>query len=186
MQPHDDGRKTITLRIGKLHEVTNEAELTLIAVDAPFYVRAAELVRPIIEDVPASKGRRTKVGRLKPVSVDMMRDRLSGVAKFEKYDKRAQKMVPADPPYDIAKTVLARDGDWKFRSLRGILNSPTLRPDGTILALPGYDASTALLLVDPPPMPAIPEHPTREQALAAVSVLDKLLCDFPLTRKMNC
>jgi hypothetical protein len=185
MQAHDDGRKTITLCTGKLHEVTNEAELTLIAADAPFYVRAGELVRPIIEDVPASKGRRTKVARLKPVSVDMMRDRLSGVAKFEKYDKRTQKMVPADPPYDIAKTVLARDGEWNFRSLRGIITSPTLRPDGSILALPGYDASTALLLVDPPPMPVILDHPSREDALSAVTHLDKLLSDFPFANPQS-
>jgi Bifunctional DNA primase/polymerase, N-terminal len=179
MQANDDARKTITLRAGKLHEVANEAEAALIAAKVPLYARGGELVRLIVEDVPASKGRRTKVARLRPVSVDMMRDHLSRVARFEKYDARAQKMVPADPPYDLAKTLLARDGDWKFPPLKGIITSPTLRPDGSILALPGYDQSTALLLVDPPPMPPIPEQPTRENALAAVRQLDNLLCDFP-------
>jgi hypothetical protein len=179
LQANDDGRKTITVRAGKLHEIANEAEAALIDADVPFYVRGGNVVRPIIEEVPASKGRRTKVARLKPVSVDTMRDHLSRVARFEKYDGRAEKMVAADPPHDVAKTLLARDGNWKFRPLKGIITSPTLRPDGSILALPGYDVSTALLLVDPPPMPAIPEQPTREDAFAAVRLLDALLCDFP-------
>ena len=109
----------------------------------------------------------------------MMRDHLSRVAKFEKYNGRAQKMVAADPPHDVAKTILARDGVWKFRRLRGIITSPTLRPDGSFVALPGYDVATVLLLVEPPPMAAIPEQPTREDALAAVRLLDALLCDFP-------
>ena len=94
LQANDDGRKTITLHAGKLHEVANDAEAALIAADVPFYARGGEILRPIIEDVPASKGRRTKVARLKPVSVDTMRDHLSRVARFEKYNGRAKKMVP--------------------------------------------------------------------------------------------
>jgi hypothetical protein len=87
-----------SLRAGKLHEIANEAEAALIAADVPFYVRGGNVVRPIIEEVPASKGRRTKVARLKPVSVDTMRDQLSRVARFEKYDGRTKKMIAVDPP----------------------------------------------------------------------------------------
>jgi hypothetical protein len=179
MQASDDGRKIVTIRAGSLHEIANDAETGLIAADIPFYVRGGDLVRSIVEDVPASKGRRTRVARLRPVSVDMMRDHLSRVVRFEKYDGRAKKMVAADPPHDVAKTVLARDGDWKFRHLRGVITSPTLRPDGSLLALPGYDPSSALLLVDPPPMSAIPEQPIHEDAAAAIKLLDELLCEFP-------
>ena len=42
MQANDDGRKTITLRAGKLHEIANDAEAALIAADVPFYVRGGE------------------------------------------------------------------------------------------------------------------------------------------------
>lgn len=55
-RPDDDGRQSIALRAGKLHEVANEAETVLIAADVPFYARGGEVVRSIIEDVPASKG----------------------------------------------------------------------------------------------------------------------------------
>jgi putative DNA primase/helicase len=44
---------------------------------------------------------------------------------------------------------------------------------------PGYDAATRLLLIEPPPMPDIPDAPTREQALDALALLESLLVDFP-------
>jgi putative DNA primase/helicase len=56
---------------------------------------------------------------------------------------------------------------------------PTLRPDGTILQEPGYDPKTRLILIDPPPLPDIPQRPTRKDALAAQAALDELLVEFP-------
>ena len=54
-----------------------------------------------------------------------MRDYLSRTARFEKYDGRAKAMVAADPPHDLAKIVLARDGDWKFLPLTEIITTPS-------------------------------------------------------------
>jgi putative DNA primase/helicase len=169
----------IQLRAGKLHEIASEAEAALIAAAVPFYARGGELVRPIIEEVTAFKKRKTAVARLKPVTVDTMRDYLSRTAKFEKYDGRAKAMVAADPPHDLAKIILARDGEWKFRPLAGIITTPTLRPDGSIVSEPDYDPATKLLLIEPPPMPTIPERPSRDDALAALARLNALLDEFP-------
>lgn len=175
----DAARPTIRLRAGALNEIAGEAEAALIAAGAPLYARGGEIVRPIVEEVAAFKGRRTKVARLKAVTVDMLRDQLSRVTTWEKYDGRPKKFVVTDPPVEVARTILARDGDWHFRRLSGIITTPTLRPDGSILAEPGYDVGTGLLLIDPPPMPAIPEEPTRDDALAALDLLDALLDEFP-------
>jgi putative DNA primase/helicase len=172
-------RRAIELRAGALHEIATEAEAALIAAGTPFYARAGQIVRPIIEDVAAFKGRRTKVVRLKPVTVDMLRDHLSRVARWQRYSGRSKKPVEVDPPPDVAKTILARDGDWTFPTLTGIITTPTLRRDGSILSQPGYDPVTGLLLIAPPPMPAIPERPRREDALAALAHLDGLLDEFP-------
>jgi hypothetical protein len=123
------------------------------------------LVRPIIEDVAAFHGRRTKIARLKTVTVDMMRDYLSRAARFERHSARSKKMVAADPPHDVAKTMLARDGDWQcFLPLAGVITTPTLRPDGSILSEPGYDPATKMLLLSPPPLPPIPPQPSRDDA----------------------
>lgn len=169
----------IRLEAGLLHEIASKAEVALIMANVPFYARAGEIVRPIIEQVAAFKGRKTKIARLKPVTVDMMRDYLSRVARWEKFDGRSRKFVVTDPPHDVAKIILARDGDWRFPPLTGIITTPTLRPDGSILSEPGYDPATGLLLMLPPPMPDIPECPSQDDALAALILLDDLLNEFP-------
>jgi putative DNA primase/helicase len=56
-----------------------------------------------------------------------------------------------------------------------------MRPDGSLLTKPGYDAATRLLLVEPPTMPPIPDQPTKSDALAALQRLVALLDEFPLT-----
>jgi putative DNA primase/helicase len=88
-------------------------------------------------------------------------------------------MVAADPPHSVAKVILARDGEWGFKPLAGIITTPTLRPDGTVLCTPGYDPATRLLLLAPPVMLALPELPTRLQAEAALELLSNLLEEFP-------
>jgi hypothetical protein len=169
----------ITLEAGKLHENASKAETILITAGAPFYVRDGSIVRPIIEEVAAFKGRRTKVVRLRHVTADMLRDHMSRAAKFERYSNRSRKFVTVDPPNDIAAIILARDGDWRFPPLAGVITTPTMRPDGSILSEPGYDAQTKLLLVAPPPMPPILEKPSRDDARAALAQLDGLLDEFP-------
>jgi hypothetical protein len=64
--------------------------------------------------------------------------------------------------------------------LTGIVEAPTLRPDGTILSEPGYDAATGLLLdtggVD---FPAVPERPTKEDAEEALRLIQDVIRAFP-------
>jgi hypothetical protein len=114
---HDsEAQIVITLQGGKLSENTTLAETAMIKAGAPLYVRHGEIVRPIIEEVRALKGRRTKTVRLRPVTADMVRDYLSRAVRFEKYDVRAKKAFAVDPPRDIANNLLGRDGLWNFRS----------------------------------------------------------------------
>jgi hypothetical protein len=173
------GLPLITLVAGQLHEIATQGEAALIAAGVPFYSRGGHIVRPIMEEVAAFKGRRTKIIRLKQVTRDVMRDHLSRVARWERFDLRTHKAVPANPPYDVADVILGRDGEWKLRSLTGVITTPTLRPDGSILSEAGFDEATGLLLIAPPPMPDIPIRPSRDDALAALALLEDLLVEFP-------
>ena len=76
----------------------------------------------------------------------------------------------------MIKIILDRDG--AFPRLTGVITTPTLRSDGTLLREPGYDASTGLLLVDPPDLPEIPENPTHDDALEQLDILDELIEEF--------
>jgi putative DNA primase/helicase len=175
----DNRRPVIRIVAGALYDLATKAEDALIAAGVPFYSRGGEIVRPIVEEVAAFRGRRTKIARLRPVTEDMMRDELSRAARWERFDGRTKKLVAADPPKDVAKTLLSRDGAWRLPRLVRVITTPTLRPDGSILAVPGYDPITKLLLIAPPPMPVIPQRPSRDDALAALALLDGLLDEFP-------
>jgi hypothetical protein len=115
-----------------------------------------------------------------------MIDHMSRAAQFQRYDARlrapgdarSKKFVPIDPPKSVAATVLSRDGEWSFQALAGITTTQTLRYDGTILRAPGYDPATRLLLIEPPPLPHIPDSPTRADAEAAYAVLTDLIAEF--------
>lgn len=169
---------SIKIIAGELHNLATEGESSLLVADAPFFVRGG-LVQPVLDEVPASHGRRAKVARLKPVSVNTLVDYMSRAACWQKWNARKREWVSADPPTQVAAVLLSRDGEWRFRPLAGVITTPTLRPDGTILSEPGYDERTQLLLRDPPKLPPIPLRPTRDQALAAASMLDSLFDEFP-------
>jgi putative DNA primase/helicase len=180
-EPAEPEPKTVSpIRIepGNLHEAATEAEATLVAANVPFYVRGPLIVRPIIEECDAAHGHKTKTARLKEVSADCMVDNLSRVGRYERRDMRSGKFVRIDPPRSVAATILSRDGEWTLQQLAGIITTPTMRPDGSILDKPGYDKATKLLLLNPP-QTKIDDKPTREDALAALDLLKKLLVEFP-------
>ena len=100
--------------------------------------------------------------------------------EFRKYDGRSKKLKPIDPPEEVIKTLLTR-GDWMFPTVVGIINTPTMRPDGSLLDKPGYDAATQLWYKasDNVRLPPITGRPTRDDAQTALSVLKELLVEFP-------
>ncbi len=172
-------RPVIQCTGGTLHENATEAEAALIASGTPFYTRGQRIVMPIVEEVDAARGGTTKVARVKEVSADCITDHLSRKAEFMHLDKSGKKFTRCNPPPNVAKTILSRDGEWKFKPLTGVITTPTLRRDGSILAAAGYDPDTKLLLMDPPAMPAIPDNPSRADAEAALELLNGLLTGFP-------
>jgi hypothetical protein len=169
----------IELRNGELSLLATSAEEMLIAARVSLYQRGGTLVRPIIETVDASRGRKTKVAQLKELDSIYARDLMGRHAVWMKWDGRSKQMVRTNAPMEIASMIMARAGEWSFPTIAGVISTPTMRPDGSLLTEPGYDGSTRLLLVEPPPLPPIPDRPTRDDALAALKLLEALLIGFP-------
>ena len=171
----------IQIEDGELSSLATQGEELLIAAGVQIYQRGGKLVRPIIEVVDATRGRQTRVVQLKILDDVYLRDLLCRYARWEKYNVRSKKPVPVNPPSEIAQTILARTGDWRFPAIAGVISAPTMRPDGSLLIEPGYDETTRLLLVEPPAMPEIPNNPTRDDALQALKLLEALLTGFPFS-----
>ncbi|WP_318202994.1 bifunctional DNA primase/polymerase [Streptomyces sp. SCL15-4] len=76
-------------------------------------------------------------------------------------------------------TILGRK-DWPLPPLRGVVTSPVIRPDGSLLEAPGYDRATGLYLEPRVPLRRLQPQVTRESlARAKDIVLDQVLADFP-------
>lgn len=176
--PPKDSKPTIRVLAGALHDTATAAENVLKEMGAPLYTRSGSIVRPVIEDVEAARGKRTKIARLAKMSVVGMVDWLSRYANWLKYDARSKKWITVDPPVEVAATILSRDGEWKLPPIVSVITTPTLRPDGSLLIEPGYDEATRLLLMQPPPMPPMPATPSRADAETALALLTGLLTEF--------
>ncbi len=76
-------------------------------------------------------------------------------------------------------TILGRR-DWPLLPLRGIVTSPVVRPDGTLVKAPGYDRATGLYLHPRTPIRRLaPQVSDESVARAKDIVLNQMLADFP-------
>ena len=169
----------IRVTAGQLPEIATKAEAAIIKAGLPIYRRGALLVRPVIEEVDAAHGRKATVAVLHPLVPIYLCDLLARTVRWERFNIRKNDWLQTDPPAEVAALILARYGEWSFPPIAGVLSTPTLRPDGTILSKPGYDPDSRLYLADPPDLPPIPAKPTRDDALAALADLNDLLEEFP-------
>lgn len=83
-------------------------------------------------------------------------------------------------PLEAAEVVVAAPDDApNLRELRGVVHTPTFRPDGSLIDTPGYDVATGLLFLPTGGQPGvIPQAPTLGDVELAVKWLDYMLQDF--------
>ena len=179
-EPGGDGRPVIRIFAGFLHETVDMAEGALMQAGLGYYQRGSMVVRPAMVPVAIADGRKIDAPRLVDVKAHHMAEAFTRAANWKRFDKREGKWLQTDCPHKIAETFLVREGQWRLPVLTGIINCPTLRPDGSILDLPGYDAQTGLLF-DPQEVrfPALPRDPDRATAQRALGFLKDLISTFP-------
>lgn len=145
----------------------------------PVFVRGGMLVEPITVKRQASHDRITRVtifARLDEHKLAYLLNKHAAV--FQQYDGRRNKVVEVDPPPKVTASLVTLR-QWQFPEVVGIVGAPTMRPDGTILSAPGYDAQTRLWCNSDIKLPPIPDQPTRAQAKAALQLLTDLVSGFP-------
>lgn len=173
-----DARPVVRVVAGELGRVIDEAEAVLATADANLYQFGGSLVQVAPGRIRVSGGRHETSLRLSPIGVAGLVDRFGRAVDFQKWSKTEKDWMPCDCPKQVAESYLARDC-WAVRPLLGIVTAPTVRADGSVLDAPGYDPATGLVY-DPQGVafPPIPVAPTRDDALAALSLLRRLLRHF--------
>lgn len=177
----DVGRPVIFADPGRLAEVVTEASRSLIYGNVPIYQRGPELVRPVVLDKStAEDGVRRARGAtvIRTVAASWLTTRMAESADWRKHGKKND--YPTDPLEKHARAILGEVGNWPFPVLRGIVTAPTLRADGSVLQVPGFDSASGLIF-EPggAEFPTVPDRPTRADAVAALAKFEPLLGGFP-------
>ena len=172
------GLPEIVVQPGLRHKAADAGIAALHAAKVPFYQRGGGLVRVCSISAKSSDGQVIAVPGIVRVAQAMLGRALSTSANWSRVNERGE-LVPVDCPWDVVEEIGAMAGHWPFPPLAGVIGTQTMRPDGTLLCEPGYDAATGLFLHEPPPMPEIPDRPTWRDAEAALSLLNDLLSEFP-------
>jgi len=84
-----------------------------------------------------------------------------------------------NPPADICKKILALGRRRELKRLDAVITAPTLRPDGSLLASPGYDGGTGLLYEASDLPPVITANPSNAHLAQALEFLWTPFKDFP-------
>lgn len=180
-------RPKIVVRPDNLDMQIGQAEAALIASGEMVYQRGGAVVRSGVVKERTSKGQYRDALRLIDLGEVALLDLMARAAVWMRWDARAKEEMPTRCPVDVPRTYLARGGiGWNLPVLSGVVHAPTLRYEGTVIEVPGYDEQTGLLFdargVTFPPVPA---QPTPEDARAALAVLSGLLAEFPFVAEVD-
>lgn len=186
LAPVEPDRLLIRMAGGELKDIVDLAEDALLRADLGLYQRGPFVVRRGRVMITVSDGREVSGQRAVEVKDCALAEALTQAAIWERFDGRSREWVRIDAPPKIAKTYLQRNGHWRLPVLAGIINAPTLRPDGSLLAVAGYDASTGLLF-DPcgAAFPPIRAKPTRAHAEKALALIKALIATFPFVSEAD-
>lgn len=119
-------------------------------------------------------------GRLYTISAPWLADHLGRIASFHKYDARSKASRAIDVPPPVPAAILAREGQRGLPRLVAVVTAPTLRTDGSVLDVPGYDQASGLLyLSDTIDVPRVNPAPSAEEVLEALRTLWHPVSLFP-------
>jgi hypothetical protein len=153
--------------------------------DHDIYQRGGQLVR-VTRPTRAKSYRRFSASgapKIEPIPAPNLRTRLTQVATIcmmKKKDGDLEK-VEIHPPDWLAAQIMSM-GTWLgIRPLEGVITTPSLLEDGSVLQRPGYHAPSGLIYLPEPDAdyPPLPEQMTQALAQRARDALLEVVCDFP-------
>lgn len=159
-----------------LADVTDATIAALAVGDKNVYHRDAMLVHVIrTEEKDEAEG--PQIVQMAPATLV---ERLTRVAKFLKMGKET--WAPTIPSQELSQAVFHRKQWGKIRPIVGILEAPSLRPDGKVIDVAGYDELTKFLYVPSCEFLPVLENPTQEDAIKSLEELREVFVDFPFAR----
>ena len=185
--PPRDERIAIDIA-SELHRQCNAAIRAIATSDPGIYHRDGQLVHVVrLGKLDASPEKPAGTPEIRALTSSALAARLSAVIRWVRVIRRKEgtEEKPCFPPAAVCRAI-SDFGQWHgIRKLEGIIETPTFRPDGTLIDVPGWDCVTGLLYAPSSVYPPIPEHPTRDDAKLAYRALCEPFEDFPYADKSH-
>lgn len=178
--PRVDERPEVVLG-ADVHRVVDEL-VAALAGDRELYQRDGQLVRCVRVATPEqSEHDGVSIGTpmIREVETPTLRERITRLVRCMGFDARTGDYAEKIPSQDVVAAVAQRV-EWPgVAPIVGIIETPTLRPDGSILDTPGHDPATGYIYAPTRTYPAIPASPTIDDARAALGALTEPFRQFP-------
>lgn len=182
----------ICIEPSKLHEAVDAAERLLQSQkEHTIYQRSGTLARVTkISSLPqkkmVTKGRSPDSFIIRDVDQTFLMMFLTKIGNFVFFNARFGDTKKIDCPEKIARHLIAKR-EWSLPILTGIINAPTLQPDGSILDKLGYDRESGLLFITSEnyQWEPIRQNPTLADAICAKDELLVLLEEFPFENEAS-
>ena len=181
LSAEDPKRPLIAITVELADVITNTSNA--LANNPDVYVRNAQLVRVTQAKATdkATKSKRVVVGtpQVWPMSAPALCDELTNTTRFAKWDVKSEDWKRTLPSQPLLQGLHARRSWPGLRNLIGVIETPSMRPDGSIIDCPGWDAETGYLYDPSVEFPPIPTAPTQADARKALTELMEPFLDFP-------
>ncbi len=150
------------------------------------YQRSCELVEPIMEWIATKGGNKERANaQIRSIRPDRLEELMTRSIDFLKWNRDKKDFVLTNPPRWLVNQIHNR-GTWDtIRPLRGVVESPVLRPDGTLLCTPGYDEATGLIYKPNAHFDPIDPYPSAQTIKDSLARLFKLVKDFPFETRAH-
>lgn len=140
--------------------------------DSPFVATDdGQTHRQLIEGTP----------QIVEIEIPTLRERLTEVAVFQKWVEKTQRLVPIIPTDEIVSGVHKRKGEWPgIRNIIGVIETPIMRSDGSIIQKEGYDRHTQYVYMPGNKFPDVTDAKcTEANARWSFDFLKEIFEDFP-------
>lgn len=171
------------IRIDEPLDVQGDKAIAALAAEENLYQQAGHLVRVVrLDPSSATAAKPDGTPEIRRAESETIRELLARWARWERFNTKEKELVSCHPPKDVAAAVRKR-GEWPgIRPLESVLEAPCLRPDGTVLARPGYDEQLRSILLPGADFPTVRDEPEIEHARKALKALVQPFEEFPWSR----
>lgn len=178
-----------TIRVTTDEEEVVDAAIEALAPDPRIFHRGGALVDVVRDAAAELRGavRPADAPRVRILPTPTLQERMASSADWIKLTRKDGEIqeTACHPPSWAVGAVAAR-GLWPpLRPLEAVVETPVLRPDGTVLDQPGYDVATGLLYEPATEFPPVPKAPTLAEAKAAAAQLCEVTEDFPFKKEAH-